>query len=44
MSAMLSGISLFADSQSDNAEGTKLMAIEMPQPPVPANPPLTNPT
>lgn len=43
MSAMLSGASPLADSQSDNAEGTKIRAIEMPQPPVPANLPVTNP-
>ena len=44
MSAMLSGNSPLTESQSDNAEGAEIGAVEMPQSPVPANPPVTNPT
>ena len=44
MSAMLSGASPLTDTQSDNAEGAEIGAVEMPQSSASANPPVTNPT
>lgn len=44
MSAMLSGNSPLTESQSDNAEGAEIGAVEMPQSSDPANPSVTNPT
>lgn len=44
MSAMLSGNSPLTESQSDNAEGAEIGAVEMPQSSASANPPVTNPT
>lgn len=44
MSAMLSGASPLTETQSDHAEDAEIGAVEMPQSPVPANPPVTNPT
>ena len=44
MSAMLSGTSPLTETQSDHAEGEEIGAVEMSQSPVPANPPVTNPT
>ena len=44
MSAMLSGTSPLADTQSDNVEDTEIGAVEMPQSSASANPPVTNPT
>ena len=44
MSAMLSGNSPLTESQSDNAEGAEIGAVEMPQSSAPANPPVTDPT
>lgn len=44
MSAMLSGNSPLTESQSDNAEGAEIGAVEMPQSSASANPPVINPT
>lgn len=44
MSAMLSGNSPLTESQSDNAEGAEIGAVEMPQSPAPANPSVTGST
>ena len=44
MSAMLSGNSPLTESQSDNAEGAEIGAVEMPQSSVSANPSETNST
>lgn len=44
MSAMLSGASPLTETQSDNAEGTEIGAVVMPQSSALANPPVTNPT
>ena len=44
MSAMLSGASPLTETQSDHAEGAEIGAVEMPQSPAPANPPVINPT
>ena len=44
MSAMLSGASTLTDTQSDNAEGAEIGAVEMPQSSTPANPPVTDST
>ena len=42
MSAMLSGNSPLTESQSDNAEGAEIVAVEMPQSSASANPPVTD--
>ena len=42
MSAMLSGTSPLTETQSDNAEGAEIGAVEMPQSSAPANPPVTD--
>ena len=42
MSAMLSGNSPLTESQSDNAEGAEIGAVEMPQSSASANPPVTD--
>ena len=42
MSAMLSGASPLTETQSDNAEGAEIGAVEMPQSSAPANPPVTD--
>jgi len=44
MSAMLSGNSPLTESQSDNAEGAEIGAVEMSQSSASANPPVINPT
>lgn len=44
MSAMLSGTSPLTDTQSDNAEGAEIGAVEMSQSSALANPPVINPT
>lgn len=44
MSAMLSGNSPLTESQSDNAEGVEMRAVDMPHSPAPANPPVTDST
>lgn len=44
MSAMLSGTSPLTDTQSDNAEGAEIGAVEKPQSSAPANPPVTDST
>lgn len=44
MSAMLSGNSPLTETQSENAEGAEIGAVEMPQSSAPANPSVTNPT
>lgn len=44
MSAMLSGNSPLTKSQSDNAEGAEIGAVEMPQSSVPVNPSVTDST
>ena len=44
MSAMLSGNSPLTESQSDNAEGAEIGAVEMSQSLASANPPVINPT
>ena len=44
MSAMLSGNSPLTESQSDNAEGAEIGAVEMPQSSVPVNPSVTDST
>ena len=44
MSAMLSGASPLTNTQSDNAEGVEIGAVEMPQSPAPANPPVSDST
>ena len=41
MSAMLSGASPMTDTQSDNAEGVEIGAVEMPHSSAPTNPPVT---
>lgn len=43
MSAMLSGASPLTESQSDNAEGAEIGAVEMPQSSVSVNPSVINP-
>lgn len=44
MSAMLSGTSPLIETQSDNAEGAEIGAVEMPQSSVPVNPSVTDST
>lgn len=44
MSAMLSGTSPLTETESDNAEGAEIGAIEMPQSSASANPPVTDST
>ena len=44
MSAMLSGASPLTETQSDNAEGAEIWAVEMPQSSVPVNPSVTDST
>ena len=44
MSAMLSGTSPLADSQSENTDGTEMESVEMAQSSAPACPPVTTPT
>ena len=44
MSAMLSGASPLTETQSDNAEGTEIGAVVMPQSSALANPPVTDST
>ena len=44
MSAMLSGDSPLTETQSDNAEGAEIGAVEMPQSSAPINPPVTGST
>ena len=44
MSAMLSGTSPLADSQSENTDGTEMESVEMAQSSAPAGPPVTTPT
>ena len=44
MSAMLSGDSPLTETQSDNAEGAEIGAVEMPQSLAPINPPVTGST
>ena len=44
MSAMLSGASPLTETQSDNAEGAEIGAVEMPQSSIPVNPSVTDST
>ena len=44
MSAMLSGALPLTETQSDNAEGAEIGAVEMSQSSAPANPPVTDST
>lgn len=44
MSAMLSRASPLTETQSDNAEGAEIGAVEIPQSQVPANPSVTGST